>query len=93
MSETHATRWGLWLLKRRGTVTPSPPIDGTCLGGVTDLEVATMLREGLLPGQSACKPGSWNPHLTCVSYPLIITQIPTCPLCAVMRDEVLENRP
>ena len=77
--ETHVTEWGLYLLATR----PSDPLEG-----LSGLLIDEMERAGFRASVSGC--GSES--AASVSYHAIRTTVPTCPRCAVLRDEALEGR-
>lgn len=82
--ETHVTEWGLYLLATRP---PTDPPEGLSFRSNDEMERAE--RAGFKAGVSGCGAESGGND---VAYHVIRTTIPTCPRCAVLRDEALEGK-
>ena len=81
--ETHVTEWGLYMLATR------PPSDP--LTSLWSYEIDEMTRAGYLANYAACADLRIveSEH---IGFHLTRTTVPTCPRCAVLRDEALEGR-
>lgn len=83
--ETHVTEWGLYLL----ATSPSTRV----VGGLSEALIAEMEAAGFNAACVACTSDALAVgDGPAIGYHDILTTVPTCPRCAVLRDEALEGR-